>query len=84
MVYEVGDIVKLKKPHPCGSQEWEILRVGADFRLKCMGCGPYGHGDETAGGEEYQRTQEAGWDGSKINGDWKRDAKTTGIQDYKK
>ena len=39
MVYQVGDIVKLKKPHPCGSHEWEILRVGADFRLKCMGCG---------------------------------------------
>ena len=39
MDYQVGDIVKLKKPHPCGSQEWEILRVGADFRLKCMGCG---------------------------------------------
>lgn len=37
--YAVGDIVKLKKPHPCGSSEWEILRVGADFRLKCMGCG---------------------------------------------
>lgn len=37
--YEVGDVVKLKKPHPCGSNEWEILRVGADFRLKCMGCG---------------------------------------------
>ena len=37
--FEVGDIVKLKKPHPCGSCEWEILRVGADFRLKCMGCG---------------------------------------------
>jgi len=37
--YEVGDMVKLKKPHPCGSLEWEILRVGADFRLKCMGCG---------------------------------------------
>ncbi len=36
--YEVGDIVKLKKQHPCGSQEWEILRVGADFRSKCMGC----------------------------------------------
>ncbi len=28
--YEVGDIVKLKKPHPCGSSEWEILRVGAE------------------------------------------------------
>ena len=37
--YEVGDIVTLKKGHPCGSKEWEILRVGADFRLKCMGCG---------------------------------------------
>lgn len=37
--YEVGDIVKLKKPHPCGSCEWEILRVGADFRLLCRGCG---------------------------------------------
>ena len=37
--YEVGDIVKLKKPHPCGSHEWEILRVGADFRLRCVGCG---------------------------------------------
>ena len=37
--YEIGDIVKMKKKHPCGSFEWEILRVGADFRLKCMGCG---------------------------------------------
>ena len=33
--------IKMKKPHPCGSQEWEILRVGADFRLKCMGCGQH-------------------------------------------
>ena len=38
MVFEVGEIVKLKKPHPCGSHEWEILRVGADFRLRCLGC----------------------------------------------
>lgn len=37
--YEVGDIVRLKKKHPCGSSSWEILRVGADFRLKCLGCG---------------------------------------------
>lgn len=37
--FEVGDQIKMKKPHPCGSSEWEILRVGADFRLKCMGCG---------------------------------------------
>lgn len=39
MNYEVGDIVTLKKKHPCGSFDWEILRVGADFRLKCAGCG---------------------------------------------
>ncbi len=39
MEYQVGDIVKLKKSHPCGSPEWEILRVGMDFRLKCLGCG---------------------------------------------
>ena len=37
--YEVGDTVRLKKKHSCGSFEWEILRVGADFRLKCAGCG---------------------------------------------
>ena len=37
--FEVGDIIKMKKSHPCGSHEWEVLRVGADFRLKCMGCG---------------------------------------------
>lgn len=37
--YEIGDIVRLKKQHPCGSSEWEVLRVGADFRLKCLGCG---------------------------------------------
>lgn len=39
MNYEIGDIVTLKKKHPCGSFAWEILRVGADFRLKCQGCG---------------------------------------------
>ena len=39
MDIQVGDVLKLKKPHPCGSAEWEVLRVGADFRLKCKGCG---------------------------------------------
>ncbi len=39
MNFEIGDVVKLKKPHPCGSSEWEVLRVGMDFRLKCVGCG---------------------------------------------
>ena len=39
MNFEVGMIIQLKKAHPCGSSQWEILRVGADFRLKCTGCG---------------------------------------------
>lgn len=39
MDIQVGDKLTLKKAHPCGSFEWEVLRIGADFRLKCMGCG---------------------------------------------
>ena len=39
MDYVVGDIVETKKQHPCGSKEWEITRVGVDFKLKCKGCG---------------------------------------------
>ena len=39
MLYEVGDIVRTKKVHPCGSKLWEITRVGVDFKLKCLGCG---------------------------------------------
>jgi len=39
MVYCVGDKVKLKKKHPCGNFIWEIMRVGADFRIRCEGCG---------------------------------------------
>ena len=38
MDIQVGDIIRLKKKHPCGSYEWEVLRIGADFRLKCIGC----------------------------------------------
>ena len=39
MDYQIGDIVKTKKPHPCGSNTWEITRIGVDFKLKCLGCG---------------------------------------------
>ncbi len=39
MDIRLGDILELKKEHPCGSRRWEVLRVGADFRLKCTGCG---------------------------------------------
>jgi len=34
----VGDVIYLKKPHPCGGHEWRILRLGADFRLECLKC----------------------------------------------
>lgn len=36
--FYIGDVVQLRKTHPCGADEWEILRVGMDFRLRCLGC----------------------------------------------
>ncbi|MBR4342153.1 MAG: DUF951 domain-containing protein [Lachnospiraceae bacterium] len=39
MDIQVGDRLRLKKQHPCGNSEWEVLRIGMDFRLKCCGCG---------------------------------------------
>ncbi|MCD7928245.1 MAG: DUF951 domain-containing protein [Oscillospiraceae bacterium] len=39
MDVRVGDVVQLKKAHPCGSKQWLVLRVGMDFRLRCQGCG---------------------------------------------
>lgn len=35
----LGDIVTTKKPHPCGSSRWEVVRTGADVKIKCLGCG---------------------------------------------
>ena len=35
----MGDKLVMKKPHPCGSYEWRVTRVGADFKLTCLGCG---------------------------------------------
>ena len=42
MDVQVGDVLEMKKPHPCGSQRFSVLRVGMDFRLKCEGCGHEG------------------------------------------
>lgn len=39
MDVQVGDILTMKKPHPCGSKQWKVLRTGMDFKLKCTGCG---------------------------------------------
>ena len=36
--YKVGSIVEMKKPHPCGNNEWEIIRVGVDIKIKCVNC----------------------------------------------
>ena len=36
--YDVSDVVSLKKGHPCGENQWEILRTGADIKLQCKGC----------------------------------------------
>ena len=38
MDIRLGDILVMKKQHPCGEKRWKVLRIGADFRLKCMGC----------------------------------------------
>ncbi|SDL30098.1 DUF951 domain-containing protein [Natronincola ferrireducens] len=38
MDLKVGDVVELKKQHPCGNHLFEIIRTGADFRIKCTGC----------------------------------------------
>ena len=37
--FELGDIVEMKKQHPCGSNEFEVIRLGADIKIKCTGCG---------------------------------------------
>ena len=37
--YKLNDIVIMKKPHPCGSNKWQIVRVGADIKIKCLNCG---------------------------------------------
>ncbi|WP_019132114.1 DUF951 domain-containing protein [Peptoniphilus obesi] len=38
LVYDLGDIVTLKKGHPCGENQWKIIRKGADMKLECLGC----------------------------------------------
>ena len=36
---QVGDLLEMKKNHPCGAKTFEVLRIGMDFRLRCTGCG---------------------------------------------
>ncbi|MDD2956878.1 MAG: DUF951 domain-containing protein [Oscillospiraceae bacterium] len=37
--FDVGDVVQMRKPHPCGADTWEVTRTGADVKIKCTGCG---------------------------------------------
>ena len=39
MDIQLGDVLTMKKAHPCGEKRWLVLRIGADFRLRCLGCG---------------------------------------------
>lgn len=36
--FQLGDIVEMKKPHPCGTNAWKVIRMGMDIRMKCTGC----------------------------------------------
>ena len=38
-VFQLHDVVEMKKQHPCGENRWKIIRMGADIRIKCQGCG---------------------------------------------
>jgi len=38
MQMKLGDVVRLRKKHPCGSYEWQVVRLGADIGIKCLGC----------------------------------------------
>ena len=35
----IGDVITTRKPHPCGSNEWTVIRTGADIKIRCSGCG---------------------------------------------
>ena len=39
MKIDIGDVVELKKKHPCGGKQFEVVRTGMDFRIKCLTCG---------------------------------------------
>ena len=39
MDLKVGDVIKMKKSHPCGTNSWKLVRVGMDIRMECTGCG---------------------------------------------
>ena len=49
MDLKVGDVIKMKKSHPCGTNAWELRRVGMDIRIRCTGCALPGNASAEAG-----------------------------------
>ncbi len=39
MDVRLGDVLQMRKAHPCGNAQWEVLRIGMDFKMRCLGCG---------------------------------------------
>lgn len=37
-IYQVNDILEMKKQHPCGSKDWKVIKIGVDYKLECVGC----------------------------------------------
>ena len=65
--YEVGDVVTMKKPHPCGSKEWEILR-GSRFPTEMYGMRTSDHDRPQIGRKKYKRFEEKGLKESRLYG----------------
>ena len=59
MDIRLGDILLMKKQHPCGSRRWLVLRTGADFRLRCEGCGREVMGARTKYEKQIKRVERA-------------------------
>lgn len=60
MTVNLGNIVTTKKPHPCGCNEFEVVRTGADYKLKCLKCGRVVMFDADKLGKSVKKIKEEG------------------------
>ena len=63
-MYELNDIITLKKTHPCGGREWKIVRMGADVKLQCVTCGKFVNLDRDALRKNATPSMKKGSDGN--------------------
>ena len=66
MDIRVGDVITMKKKHPCGEYRWKVLRVGMDFRLRCVGCGHEVMGTRGKFEKQIKKVERIGTAGEKI------------------